>query len=99
MTTTPSADRPSCSVSVRPLIGCTPSISHAFEMLGVQPIKGRTLTEQDGRSAEGVVVISHALWQTRFEGAPDVIGRSVKLGSVAATIIGVMPEGFGFPVN
>jgi predicted permease len=72
---------------------------NAFGMLAVSPIKGRTLTEQDERSVDPVVVISHALWQTRFDGAADVIGRRVKLGSVTATVVGVMPMGFGFPVN
>ena len=73
--------------------------ANAFSMLGVAAIKGRTLTEQDERSAEPVVVIGHALWKSRFDSAPNVIGRTVKLGTVSATIIGVMPEGFGFPVN
>jgi predicted permease len=73
--------------------------ANAFGMLGVAPMKGRTLTEHDERSADAVAVISHALWTTRFDSDPNVLGRTVKVGSVAATIVGVMPEGFGFPVN
>ena len=73
--------------------------ANAFSMLGVTAIKGRTLTEQDERSADPVVVVSHALWETRFDTAANVIGRVVKLGTTSATIVGVMPEGFGFPVN
>jgi predicted permease len=73
--------------------------ANAFAMLGVAAIKGRALTEQDERSAEPVVVISHALWKARFDTAPNIIGRVVKLGTISATIVGVMPEGFGFPVN
>ena len=73
--------------------------ANAFRMLGISAIKGRTLTEQDERSAEPVVVISHALWKARFDTTPNVIGRVVKLGSVSATVVGVMPEGFGFPLN
>ncbi len=72
----------------------------AFKMLGIKPLLGRTLIEQDEQPAESpVVVISHALWTARFDSASSVIGQSVKLGSVAATIVGVMPDGFGFPYS
>jgi putative ABC transport system permease protein len=74
--------------------------ANAFRLLGVRPVLGRVLTEQDERPAEPpVVVISHALWRTRFEGDPGIVGRTVKLGTMSATIVGVMPEGFAFPVN
>jgi predicted permease len=71
----------------------------AFGMLGVSAVMGRVLTEQDERSPEPVVIISDALWKTRFDSAPNVIGQVVKLGTISATIVGVMPAGFGFPVN
>ena len=74
--------------------------ANAFRMLGVSPILGRAFSEQDERpSGEPVAVISHMLWKNRFNGEPGVLGRSVKLGTTSATIIGVMPEGFGFPKN
>ena len=73
---------------------------NAFRLLGVAPLLGRTLTEQDERPAEPpVVVLSHSLWETRFASDPSVVGKTVKLGTVAATIVGVMPKGFGFPVS
>ena len=82
---------------VEPVRGAEISAS-AFRMLGARPLLGRTLAEQDERPAEApVVVLSHALWKTRFNSDPRVVGRVVKLGSVTATIVGVMPEGFGFP--
>lgn len=72
----------------------------AFALMGTRPLLGRTLTAQDELASEPpVVVISHALWNTRFANDPDVVGRSVKLGTVSATVIGVMPEGFAFPVS
>ncbi|HEV3484915.1 MAG TPA: ABC transporter permease, partial [Vicinamibacterales bacterium] len=72
----------------------------AFRMLGTAPLLGRTLTEQDEQPAEPpVVVIGHTLWKTRFASDPGVLGRTVKLGTTTATIVGVMPEGFGFPVS
>ena len=74
--------------------------ANAFGMLGTPPLLGRTLTVQDERVEEPpVVVLSHALWTTRFASDPAVVGRTVKLGTASATIVGVMPEGFGFPVN
>jgi predicted permease len=73
---------------------------NAFRLMGTAPVLGRTLTEQDEHPGEPpVVVISHALWTTRFGNDPAVLGRSVKLGTVGTTIVGVMPEGFGFPVS
>jgi predicted permease len=74
--------------------------ANAFRLLGTRPLLGRTLVDQDERPAEPpVAVISHTLWNTRFASDPRVVGRTVKLGTAAATIVGVMPEGFGFPVS
>jgi predicted permease len=73
---------------------------NAFELLGTRPSLGRPLTERDAQPSEApVIVISHALWKTRFDSDPQVLGRTVKLGTTVATIVGVMPEGFGFPTN
>ena len=74
--------------------------ANAFRLLGSAPLLGRALTERDENPAEPpVVVISHRLWTARFASDPAVVGQTVKLGTVVATIVGVMPEGFGFPVN
>ena len=84
---------------VEPVRGAEITAS-AFRLMGTAPLLGRFLTERDEHPGEPpVVVISHALWTTRFAGEPAVLGRSVKLGTVSATIVGVMPEGFGFPVS
>jgi predicted permease len=70
-----------------------------FRVARVAPLLGRTLVEADEHaSAQPVAVISHELWQQRFAGDPNVIGHAVRIGSVNATIVGVMPESFGFPV-
>ena len=72
----------------------------AFRLARVAPVLGRALTERDEQPGEPlVVVLSHTLWQKRFAGDPRIVGRSVKLGSASATVVGVMPEGFSFPVN
>jgi putative ABC transport system permease protein len=72
----------------------------AFELTRVPPILGRLFTAADEHpNAEPVVVIGHNLWQQRFGARTDVIGRSVQFGRTTATIVGVMPEGYAFPVN
>ncbi|HEX2095103.1 MAG TPA: ABC transporter permease, partial [Longimicrobiaceae bacterium] len=84
---------------VEPVRGAEVTAS-AFGLMGTAPLLGRTLTAQDEQPAEPpVVVISHTLWKARFGSDPGVVGRTVKLGTATATIVGVMPEGFGFPVR
>jgi len=74
--------------------------ANTFRMLGATPLLGRALTDRDEQAGEPpVVVISHALWDSHFASDPGVLGRTVKLGTTTATIVGVMPEGFGFPMN
>lgn len=74
--------------------------ANAFRLMGVAPMLGRALSDRDESPAEpAVVVISHRLWTTRFERDAAVVGRAIKLGTTSATIVGVMPEGFGFPRN
>jgi macrolide transport system ATP-binding/permease protein len=67
-----------------------------FDALGVHPILGRGFEpgEDSGRNAHPVTVISYQLWQGRFKGDPQIIGKTQRLGGVVHTIIGVAPEGF-----
>jgi putative ABC transport system permease protein len=68
-----------------------------FPLLGVEPLLGRTISEQDDRpNSAPVAVISYELWQRRFAGEPTVIGRVVQISDRPAEIIGVMPAGFRF---
>ena len=68
-----------------------------FPMLGVQPMLGRVIAASDDRpGAPHVAVISYGLWQRRFGGQRDVVGRSVLLDGERTTIVGVMPQSFGF---
>jgi putative ABC transport system permease protein len=74
--------------------------ANAFRLMGVSPLLGRTLADRDESPTEPpVVVLSHWLWTTRFDSDQRVIGRTVQLGTANAMIVGVMPEGFAFPVN
>jgi len=67
-----------------------------FDAIGVHPISGRGFEpgEDTGRNAHPVVVISYHLWQTRFKGDPEIIGKTERLNNVLHTIIGVAPERF-----
>jgi putative ABC transport system permease protein len=69
-----------------------------WEVLGVQPWKGRVFTkdeDKDGNPAT-VMVLSYPFWQRRFAGDPNVLGRKVLLDNLETTIIGVMPKGFDY---
>jgi putative ABC transport system permease protein len=69
-------------------------------MTGVRPILGRSLRPEDERAgAPPVVVLSGQLWQSRFGGDPQVVGRMVRVAGEPATVVGVMPAGFRFPLN
>jgi putative ABC transport system permease protein len=78
--------------------------ANLFGVLGVAPIRGRVLSVDDESTAAHVAVISYGLWQRRFSGDPNVLGRTIdvdasggKEGIVAIQIVGVMPRGFFFP--
>ncbi len=72
----------------------------AFQLFPTATLHGRTLSDNDERADAGAVaVIGHDLWKERFDSDPNAVGRTVRFGSTAHTIVGVMPEGFGFPVN
>ena len=67
-----------------------------FDAIGVHPMMGRGFEpgEDTGRNAHPVVVISYRLWQTRFKGDPEIIGKTQRFDNVVHTIVGVMPEKF-----
>jgi predicted permease len=70
----------------------------AFRAARVEAYRGRTLLPEDERAgAPDALVIGHDEWVRRFGADPAIVGRSVRLGPTAYTIVGVMPEGFGFP--
>jgi putative ABC transport system permease protein len=74
--------------------------SAAFRVAGVPAARGRYLLSEDDRvGAPDVIVIGHDEWLRRFGADPDVVGKTIRLGSATHTIVGVMPEGFGFPVS
>lgn len=69
-----------------------------FEVLGREPLYGRTFTpHEDTPGNNHVALLSYALWQRRYGGNPNIVGRSINLDSVPTTIVGIMPADFDFP--
>jgi putative ABC transport system permease protein len=69
-----------------------------FSMLRVKPLRGRAfLPEEDKVGGAPVVIVSHALWQSRFGGDEGLIGRQIMLNGKGRTVIGVMPPNFALP--
>ncbi len=75
--------------------------ANVFPLLGTAPVLGRTFTQDEQDREEAVAVLSYGLWQRRFGGAPDAVGKTLTLdgrgGTVGLRIVGVMPPGFTFP--
>jgi len=76
------------------------AISSGFlPLLGVQPLPpGRNLSvKEDQPGGDRVALLSHHLWQQRYGGEPDIVGRGMTLNDASYTVIGVLPEDFRFP--
>ena len=74
--------------------------TNLFSVLGTNPILGRTFVEDDGRDEQSrVVVISYALWQRRFGGDKNIVGRRIDVNERPSTIVGVMPATFGWHIQ
>lgn len=85
----------------RPVRGVRVSASF-FDTLGLRPILGRALqTADEVPGQHRVVVLSEGTWRNRFGGAPDVVGRTVRLSGESYEVVGVMPETVtpGWPTN
>ena len=67
-----------------------------WSVLGVQPVLGRVFTEDEDNKSQRVVVISHGLWQRRFGGVSDIVGRRISLDDEPYEVIGIMPRDFYF---
>lgn len=73
--------------------------ANLFALLGEPPVLGRDFRPDDDRpGAAPVVILGHSVWAARFGADPDIIGSMVRANGVPATVIGVMPPRFGFPM-
>src|SRR6516165_3808018 len=71
-----------------------------FKIIGVSPLLGRDFRAEDNKpGAEKVTILGDEIWRRDFGADPNVVGQSVRINGKAATIIGVMPPNFKFPVS
>ncbi len=75
------------SASTLPLLEVTPELGHNFT------------SEDDRYGSDHVVLLSHALWQSQYGSAPNIVGKTIHLDETAYTVIGVMPPSFRFPLD
>lgn len=69
-----------------------------FDALGVKPLIGRGLFEEENQPGKDVVaVIGYSLWQRRFAGDPNILNKTITINGITRTIVGVMPKGFNYP--
>ncbi len=74
--------------------------SDLFPILGVKPLLGRTFLPNEDKAGGGrAVVLSHSAWQNRFKGEAQVVGQAVTINGQSHTVVGVMPQGFQFPIQ
>jgi len=69
-----------------------------FRVLDIQPVRGRTFGEHDGKLGQpGTVVVSHDVWRSRFGSDPGLVGRAIDVGGQHHSVIGIAPPGTQFP--
>jgi putative ABC transport system permease protein len=74
--------------------------ANLFKLIGERPLLGPGFTDEDDRfGAPPRVVIGYGMWQTRYGGDKDIIGKAIKVDDLLASVAGVMPEGMQFPPN
>ncbi len=91
-----------------PMVGVgEPRVVHAgvvsgsfFEVMGLRPVAGRLLTrDDDGANAAGAVVLTHRFWSTVLGGDASVVGKTLRLGSRTATVVGVLEPSVPYPAD
>ena len=74
--------------------------ANVFSLIGQKPLLGRDFLPNEERpGAQAVVILGNGIWKTRYGDDPGILGRTVRINDVPATIVGVMPEGMKFPLN
>jgi predicted permease len=67
-----------------------------FTTLGVNPVIGRTFTEEEAADQKNVIILTDAFWRERFGSDPDVLGRDTRINGIQRKIVGVLPPAFRF---
>jgi putative ABC transport system permease protein len=74
--------------------------ANTFDVLGTRPMLGRVISaDEDAPNGPQVAVLGYPLWQSRYNGDPSVIGKTLMINDVPVEVIGVMPEGFRLPTD
>jgi putative ABC transport system permease protein len=73
--------------------------ANLFQLLGIQPMLGRTFLPNEDEPGNRVVILSHGLWQRQFGADRGIIGRNVMLDGKQFQVIGVMPPRFTYPIR
>lgn len=75
-------------------VACAPNL---FDVLGVEPLLGRTFIPEDAIEGHNVAIVTYGLWQSLFHGDSGVIGRTIRLDDSPRQIVGILPANFHFP--
>jgi putative ABC transport system permease protein len=71
-----------------------------FPILGVQPLRGRWFTTEEGTPGKNnAVIMSEGLWRRRYAANENLVGRNIKVNNQDVTVVGIMPAGFRFPFS
>lgn len=70
-----------------------------FTVLGVQPALGRAFLEEEDRAGHDAIILSSSFWRAHFGADPSVLGTTVRVNGVSSPIVGIMPDGFQFPIR
>ncbi len=73
--------------------------ANLFATLGVFPALGRTFTQEEELPGHRVAILSYELWLSDFDASPEAIGQTVKISDEPYTVVGVMPQGFHYPIG
>jgi predicted permease len=74
--------------------------ANTFDLIGVRPTLGRNFRAgEDAPSGEKVAILAYSTWKERYDGDPNIVGRTIRVNGDPTTIVGVMPSGFAFPNN
>jgi predicted permease len=78
-------------------VQATDASHQLFPMLGIQPIYGRAFTAEEEAGQAPVVMLNEALWRRKLSADPAVIGRTLRLGNAAYTVVGIVPKRQAYP--
>lgn len=79
--------------------GATFISSNGFSVLRVHPVIGRDFVADDDRpGADPVAILTYAMWRDRYGLDPAIVGRQIRVNGIPATVVGVMADGFRFPM-